>query len=145
MAVANSSSTSPKAFIERKTIYLAGPINGCTDEEASEWRKVAKARLAHRYDILDPMARDYRGIEAESVNEIVDGDKADIRNCNVLLVNANRATWGTSMEVLYAHTVAGKPVVAFCAGIVSPWLRYHAHTVVKTIDEAIAVLEGPTW
>jgi len=38
-------------------VYLCGPINGRTDDDAKNWREYAKTRLP---DTLDPMARDYR-------------------------------------------------------------------------------------
>lgn len=123
------------------TVYLAGPINDCTDAEAMDWRTEATASLAGEYRVLDPMRRDYRGREAEHVTELVEGDKADIRASDVVLVNADRPTWGTAMEVQYAHD-QGKRVVAFCAGSVSPWLRYHAE-VYPSYTVALAAVEVP--
>lgn len=50
-------------------IYLAGPINGCTDAQANDWRTEAKRIAAERgHTCLDPMARDYRGRESEAAN-----------------------------------------------------------------------------
>lgn len=116
-------------------VYLCGPINGCTDAEAKNWREYVKTQLL---DTLDPMRRDYRGREDQCVNEIVELDKIDVMNSDVLLVNYDKPSVGTSMEVLYAFERA-KLVVVVCRPetSLSPWLRYHAHKVAHSFDEAI--------
>jgi nucleoside 2-deoxyribosyltransferase len=122
------------------TVYLAGPINGCTDEEALGWRSRAATALLPFARPLDPMVRDYRGREHESAAEIVEQDKADIRQSSALLVMAERPTWGTAMEVGFARA-EGKYVVAVCsAARPSPWLSYHASVVVHSLDAGIAHL-----
>lgn len=116
-------------------IYLAGPINGCTDAEANDWRSAVKKLHPN---CLDPMARDYRGKEAESVREIVEGDKADIDQCDAVIVYFERPSVGTSMEVLYAWE-RSKPVVTVnkSGRPISPWLAYHS-SVVESIEAALA-------
>lgn len=119
-------------------VYLCGAINGCTDAEAKNWREYIKTQLP---DTLDPMRRDYRGRESDCVNEIVELDKIDVMNSDVLLVNYDKPSVGTSMEVLYAFERA-KLVVVVCRSetSLSPWLRYHSHKVVHSFDEAIAYI-----
>lgn len=117
--------------------YLAGPINGCTDDEAKNWREVVKAALGDK-NCLDPMRRDYRGIEDKSVNEIVNGDLADIDASDAMLANCWQVSWGTAMEIRYAAT-HDIPVIAVLppGSRVSPWLSYHA-TVTFSLDDALA-------
>jgi nucleoside 2-deoxyribosyltransferase len=117
-----------------KTVYLCGPINGCTDAECNDWRGYAKENL---WRTLDPMKRDYRGREAESYREIVDLDKLDVRTCDVVLANCPKPSVGTSMEILLAWQ-AGKPVVVVAQEPLSPWLRYHSTKVCGSIAEACA-------
>lgn len=116
--------------------YLAGPINGCTDDEANNWRDIVKARLGADH-CLDPMRRDYRGIEDQSVDAIVEGDLNDIDSSDVMLANCWQVSWGTAMEIFYA---AGTPmrVVAVLPkdARVSPWLRYHAE-IFTDLNEAL--------
>jgi hypothetical protein len=121
-----------------KTIYLCGPINGCTDAEANDWREHVKA-VAPQFEYLNPMRRDYRGKEAESVNEIVTLDKIDIANSHALLVNYDKPSVGTSMEVYIAFST-GKLVVVVARpdAVISPWLRYHSHKITNSFDDAIA-------
>lgn len=119
--------------------YLAGPINGCTDDEAINWREVAKARLGAE-NCIDPMRRDYRGKEDESVDAIVQGDIFDIHDSNVVLANCWQVSWGTAMEIHYASE-RGIPVVAILpAGTrISPWLRYFTERIVHSIDAALDI------
>lgn len=117
-------------------IYLCGPINGCTDEECKDWREFVKSRWNGK--TLDPMRRDYRGKEAESVNEIVEFDKIDVVNSDVILVNYDKPSVGTSMEVLYAFERGKLVVVVAKEGTnISPWLRYHSHTIKPSFEAAI--------
>jgi nucleoside 2-deoxyribosyltransferase len=125
-----------------KTVYLCGGINGLSDAEANGWRVEATARLSAAFDVLDPMARDYRGKEAENVRAIVDGDLADIAAADVILVRADRPSWGTAMEVYHAFA-AGKTVVAFGAGPrPSPWLAAHATFLAADLTAALCWIEA---
>lgn len=120
-------------------VYLCGPINGCTDEEANDWRSAAKRSL--RAECFDPMVRDYRGRELEPgiADEIVNNDKADIKACDTILVYYEKPSVGTSMEVLFAHERGKWIIVVDRSGKpLSPWLLYHSDVVVSTLAEAIA-------
>jgi hypothetical protein len=119
-------------------VYLCGPINGCTDDECRDWREMAKLRLP---DTLDPMRRDYRGKEAESTREIVELDKIDVALSDVLLVNFDKPSVGTSMEIIWAWERGKMIVVVHKAGaVLSPWLAYHSHARFTSFDEAIAYI-----
>jgi len=120
-----------------KAVYLAGPINGCTDEECMVWRARARQLLEGQFDIYDPMDRDFRGRESLEANEIVSTDLLAIAVCDFLLVNASRPSWGTAMEVMRAWE-SGKRVVAFSdAESPSPWLTVHTHAIVKSLEAAV--------
>src|SRR5687767_928937 len=117
-----------------KTIYLCGPINGCTDSEAKNWREYCKEHLGNYFNILDPMRRDYRGNEAENIEEIIEGDLRDIDNSDIILANAQKPTWGTAMEIYDAFS-KGKYVVTVCdSPRPSPWLIGHSQETVKCLD-----------
>ncbi len=116
-------------------VYLAGPIFGCEDVEATNWRSCAKDLLVG-VEVCDPMDRDYRGQEDLNVAEIVEEDKATIDTCDYLLVKFDKPSVGTSMEMLYAWE-RGKAVVVVSEGDrLSPWLRYHAKAIFRTLMEA---------
>lgn len=120
-------------------IYLCGPINGCTDDECKNWREAAKAILP---DTVDPMARDYRGREDECVKEIVELDKQDILECDALLVNYDKPSVGTSMEILFAWENNKRIIIVTAPGTrISPWMRYHSETIVHSFKEAFELLK----
>ena len=121
-----------------RKIYLCGPINMCTDEEANDWRTQVKDNplLREYFQFLDPMIRDYRGVEQAAYREIVDLDKIDVRNSDIILANCTKPSAGTSMEIFYAHQL-GKMIVTVAPEPVSPWIRYHSTTIQPTLDGAI--------
>lgn len=124
-------------------VYLCGPINGCSDAEAKDWREHVKGRYT-QHGYLDPMARDFRGHENDpGIDvEIVEGDLEDIANSDVLLVSYDKPSVGTSMEIVYAKQ-QGKLiiVVARPETAISPWLRYHAHAIVPSYAEAMSLID----
>lgn len=124
-----------------KTLYLCGPINGCTDSEAKDWRAYVSSKWTGR--CIDPMVRDYRGREQEFFREIVELDKIDVASSDIILVNYDKPSVGTSMEVLYAWE-QGKRIIVVCRkdSVISPWLRYHAHHLVNSFDEAVKLATG---
>lgn len=121
-------------------VYLSGPINGCSDDAAINWRELFKRDYPGR--TIDPMDRDYRGKEDFLYREIVELDKLAIRHSDVVLANVTRKSAGTSMEIHYAATI-GKPVVALTnPGIgISPWVRYHATVICFWGDSVIEAIE----
>lgn len=131
-------------------VYLCGGINGLTDSQAQGWRTWVSCYfmsddcpIPGKIKTIDPMRRDYRGKEDESVEEIYRGDLTDIVECDAVLVNAARPSWGTAMEIVYARTM-GRYIVAVVPpdGPVSPWLRVHCNRIVPTLSAACAELEA---
>ena len=121
------------------TIYLCGPIQGCTDTESHGWRdRIQKDYPMYTY--LDPMVRDYRGREDDSFAEIVELDKLDISESDILLVNwpGDKPSAGTSMEIIWGW-LTDKLVVTVVNPKVklSPWIKYHSHAIFTDWDEAM--------
>lgn len=150
-----------------KTVYLAGGINGLNDSDANDWRTRVKDLLPREVGVIDPMSRDYRGKEDENVKEIVEGDLADIKQCEAVIAYCPRPSWGTAMEIHWTanqgrwvtvthggndyepsktSTLGLRKIIAVVPeGIpVSPWLRHHTDAVVHTLEEAVdALLREP--
>ena len=123
-----------------KTVYLCGPINGRSDADCKDWRSKAKS-LLENLQTLDPMRRDYRGRESEAVHEIISNDKQDIDDSDAVLVYFDKPSFGTAMEIFYAHS-KGKRVVAVNASghPVSPWVTGHVDMVFESLEDACKYL-----
>jgi nucleoside 2-deoxyribosyltransferase len=124
----------------RKRIYLCGPIMDEQDGHSRVWRTVARRRLGHDFVILDPMRRNFKDREVDSANEIVDFDLQDVRDSDIVLVNYNKPSIGTAMEVFYASHDLGKFVVAFSPFSFknsSPWMVRFCTRILPTLDAAI--------
>jgi nucleoside 2-deoxyribosyltransferase len=119
-------------------VYLAGPINGCSDEECRAWRAEARRMLEPIHSVIDPMDFDCRGLESQMAGEIIRHDLERLDEADIVLVNAERPSWGTAMELVYARQ-GGKPAIAFAGfsiGGDSPWLLGHVSKVFLTLTEA---------
>ncbi len=130
---------------ERRNIYLAGPINKCTDLESMGWREEAKQLIGPDWNCVDPMRRDHRGQEFAHAAQIVGCDLFDIDQCGILLANAQRPSWGTAMEIYEAFT--SRQVLVVCwIGLEehpSPWLRMHSHYMAPHLKEAVEFIKLP--
>lgn len=127
-----------------KKIYLCGPIMDCQAEEAASWRQRAKERLAGRFNLLDPMRRNFRDHEIDSANEIVEFDLQDVRDADILLVNYSKPSIGTAMEVFYASHNLGKFVIAFGPAEfqdMSPWMVKFCTKILPSVDAAMDYIE----
>lgn len=125
-----------------KTVYLCGAINGRTDSECKDWRELAKARLDVGFNCLDPMRRDYRGAEDQSVETIVSGDIKDIDDSDIVLAVADAPSWGTAMEIFYANSISVYVVTVCGQSRISPWLSKHSSAIFPTLIAAIDHING---
>lgn len=130
-------------------IYLSGPIDLVTSEEAHHWRDQAKETIkmmdlnAEVFDPTDYLADWAGAFDARRAEVCVTFDKAKIAESSVILMNANRPGWGTGMETFYANAI-GVPVVAWISAdhirCASPWLIYHCHEIHRSMLEAIGAV-----
>ena len=130
---------------ERKVIYLSGPIMDEHEGAAREWREEAKKLLGDDFRTLDPMRRKFVDRQVDSANEIVEFDLQDVRDADLLLVNYNRASIGTAMEVFYAAHDQGKFVVAFSPlsfADCSPWMARFCTKILPSLEDAVAYIKA---
>ncbi len=128
----------------KKRIYLCGPIMDEHEGHARAWRQRAKELLAHDFTLLDPMRRNFKDREVDSANEIVEFDLQDIRDADIILVNYNKTSIGTSMEVFYAAHDLKKFVVAFSPFSFkdsSPWMVRFCTKILPTLEDACAYVK----
>jgi nucleoside 2-deoxyribosyltransferase len=130
---------------KKKTIYLSGPI---MDEHlgiAREWRETVKKLLGDHFNLLDPMRRNFQDRAVDSANEIVEFDLQDVRDADIILVNYNKPSIGTSMEVFYASHDQGKFVVAFSPfefKECSPWMVRYCTKIVGSLEESVTYIKN---
>ena len=123
-----------------KKIYLSGPIMDEISGQAREWREVAKTLLMDRFTLLDPMRRKFVDRQVDSANEIVEFDLQDVRDADLILVNYNKPSIGTSMEVFYAAHDLGKFIVAFSPfefRDCSPWMVRYCTKILPDLEQAV--------
>lgn len=117
-----------------KTVYLSGPMTGCSDLEMEGWRQSVSGILA---DISIKTLSPTRHLE----DLIYLGDRFafyrdynDVKNCDALLVNflgAKQVSIGTIFEVCWAHMLKIPCVIVMNNG------NQHSHLFVK---EAASVI-----
>lgn len=124
-------------------IYLCGPIMDETSGHARVWREEARNLLGDNFIILDPMRRNFKDREVDSANEIVEFDLQDVRNADIVLVNYNKSSIGTAMEVFYASHELRKFVVAFSPfefKDCSPWMVKFCTKILPTLETAASYI-----
>ena len=124
---------------EWRKIYLSGPIMDESAGVAREWSNTAKLLLGEKFQLLDPMRRKFVDREVDSANEIVEFDLRDVREADLILVNYNKPSIGTSMEVFYAAHDLGKFIVAvspFEYQNCSPWMVRYCTKILPNLERA---------
>jgi len=132
-----------KAVMEKKKIYLCGPIMDEVAGVARAWRDAAHRQLGGEFILLDPMRRNFKDREVDSANEIVEFDLQDVRDADILLVNYSKPSIGSAMEVFYASHDLGKFVVAFSPFSFkdcNPWMVKYCTKILPSLDEASAYI-----
>lgn len=123
-----------------KKIYLCGPIMDESEGLAREWRTKANAELGPHFTMLDPMRRNFKDREVDSANEIVEFDLQDVREADIVLVNYNKPSIGTAMEVFYASHELGKFVVGFSPFSFkecNPWMVRFCTKILPSLEDSI--------
>ena len=127
----------------KRKIYLCGPIMDEHEGHARAWREQAKKDLSDDFLLLDPMRRNFKDREVDSANEIVEFDLQDVRDADILLVNYNKPSIGTAMEVFYAAHDLGKFIVAFSPFSFqecSPWMVRYCTKILPSLESAATYL-----
>lgn len=120
------------------TVYLAGPITGCSYEEIYEWREAFT--LLWDGNVINPAPSIVFGVMPIPMKdeEIVNRDLRNIEMADVILARCYKASPGTSMEIFHAYRL-GRPVVVWTRDVdsLSPWIRHHADRFVLSLRAAI--------
>ena len=124
-----------------RTVYLAGPMEHVSKEDATGWRDAAK-EILESMDVvtLDPTRR-IHNFDKRYMKRIFELDLRDIQESDIILANLDNPTvakHGTAIEVFYASYVLRKPVVAFKAdaSTVHPFFESLVTEWRSTVDKA---------
>ena len=115
----------------KKFVYLAGPIEGCSDNEINQWRQ--KCFLAFNDNIvgISPYRGEREEDDSESQKRIIMKNYMDTKNCDLILaylpkeINARRHSYGTTFEIAWVYSLQ-KPVI-----IVSDDVAVHDHPLMN--------------
>jgi hypothetical protein len=154
---------SGNAIIDKEILYLAGPIDRKTDEDCHKWRNDVTVALMNYKNIiiLNPMRRDYRGLEHSHYRTFVHYDKSDLRKCTMVLAympnqcecckDCYGVSIGTTMEVAISNMLDKYIIVVSPDPRIRnhPWVLDHANYTTITINGAIDhikdLLERQKW
>jgi nucleoside 2-deoxyribosyltransferase len=118
------------------TVYLAGPIEGCTEDEITLWRNEAANLLSDGIRSISPTR-----MELVNPSAVITQNYMDIKTCDVVLaylpkcISDRRCSYGTVCELAWAYADQA-PVV-----IVSDDPYIHEHPVLKMIGVHFDYLE----
>ena len=125
-----------------KKIALEGPINKCSDSECKDWRASVISKIGSDFMFHNPMDFDCRGRETELEGDLVKFDTEGMKSSDIILVMAERPGWGTAMAVQMCHDWGKTIVSVFSGDSPSPWLKNRSTHMVKSLDEAVALIRG---
>lgn len=122
------------------SIYLAGPIEGISTEDAMDWRQQV-ANLAPTGCLLFNPVTAWHGVSSITASAVAYGDRVVIAACDGVLANLSGPGrgFGTVREIEFARN-QGKPV-AVCAGD-TPLISCFAHDVFQepTLEASLMAL-----
>ncbi len=125
-------------------VYVAGTYR--TKQDIESFRKVCSMLKRHEYVLWTAVSHLGPRVDQTLDNPIrvVETEKAELANSNVVVAVLRRPTPGTLMEIVEAHHV-GVPVIAYVIGFKnfftnSPWLRYHVTEVTTSQIELLETL-----
>jgi len=138
-------------------VYLAGPMEDCSKETMTRWRKTASHHLyLSDIETLDPTRRvSFHDQLTENLQDVTKTmntckrifkqDLQDIANSKVVLAdvrrNSGRGT-GTSMELMFAHT-KNKIIILWAneGDFIHPFYEAMATEKHYTLDDAVEAVK----
>ena len=117
-------------------IYLAGPIEICSEDEILVWRNYVESKLKDSYQIITPK------YHLGSDSEIFENTRTNVEECDIVFahlpkaINERRASYGTIFEVAYGHALKKRVI------IISDDEFVHKHPVMNQISEMYYSLDA---
>ncbi len=132
-------------MLNKKTVFLSGPMRGVPRDKSREWRINAENLLKDNFNTLHAfIGREKKETMLDPKGAII-RDKNYISSSNILLVNdtfSDVSMIGTSMEILISYQ-KDIPVIVFGdAHKGDYWMDYHLHIRVDSLEEACEVISN---
>jgi|688.fasta_scaffold169006_5 nucleoside 2-deoxyribosyltransferase len=130
----------------KEATYLAGAMEGVSEEDMKAWRKQATDYLDLRGIItLDPTRRmgfHTTEMDVNNANRILKMDLQDIAHSRVVLADLRNSVpgkkWGTVMEIAFAQTKHKIIVVVMDKDqFEHPFIRAYATEIHHTLEDAL--------
>ena len=133
-------------YKHKQHVYLAGPMEGLTFEEMTEWRYAATRLLnLAEIDTLDPTRRVSYHNQTKNdytAGRVVKHDLQDIAYSSVVLADLRDSTpgrkWGTVCELAHAHT-KNKIIIVITNKdqFKHPFIEFYATEIYHDLTDAI--------
>ena len=146
--------------MNKKFIYLAGPIAGCNKGEANDWRKYVQENLSEGIVGISPLrcepmiGRKYKLVYDDprfGTPKAISGKNwYDTNNCDLVLaylpkeINDRRPSYGTVIEIGWAIGLR-KPIVLVTDDkklADHPLIQANINWVLEDLDTAMELIEG---
>ena len=117
-------------------VYLAGPIEICSEEEIFLWRNYISSKVGKDITIITPK------YHLGSDEEIFENTRSNVEECDIVFahlpkaINERRASYGTIFEVAYGHALEKRVIV------ISDDQFVHEHPVMNQISEMYYSLDA---
>ena len=127
----------------KKYIYLAGPIAGCTEEEATGWRDYVVSMLPYGIIGISP-------IRWSDPRAIATKNWLDTESCDLVLaylpkeLNDKRPSYGTTIEIGWAIGLR-KPLIVISDDeylMKHPLIKHNASWRLDNLEDAVEVIIG---
>ena len=117
-------------------IYLAGPIEICSEDEILIWRNYVENKLDDCHEVIVPK------YHLGSDSEIFENTRTNVERCDIVFahlpkaINQRRASYGTIFEIAYGHALNKRNL------IISDDDFVHKHPVMNQISEMFHCLDA---
>lgn len=131
-----------------KKLYLAGGIWGVKDPFG--WRHDVTQMLPPNWEAIDPLKLS-GGIfkEGDDPEKLVETDLTAIEESDALLCRIDTPSWGSAMELFYAHELCyptiGLRLDKHHSLPPGPWLRVHCTVIVYSLEEMKDFIVNERW
>lgn len=140
--IGDSTTTTTAPVTTARLVYLAGPVDAVSREEATDWREVASKHLLPEFATFSPPGAfriDGTQADAETCRALIEINNMAIDRSCAVLANLRGRSFGTPIEVEFAKS-RGIPVYGFGVGRHSIYRHWFAAWTDDDMEIAIGKL-----